>query len=129
VDRKMLDLVSVMSHEDGQLEIKIRAWSNLPILNEWKRLYPDRDPVELHECVWKIRPICPGGGRYVWNDKYQTMESTVYGHPGEPKKGPTAAIALDQFSSGDFGLTFENQGLRARVSLEKKADAGAAKAK
>ena len=128
-DRKMLDLVNVMSQEDGQLEMQVRAWSNLPILNEWKRLYPDCDPVELHERVWKIRPICPGGGRYVWNDKYQTMESTVYGHPGEPKKGPSAAVALDQFSSGDFGLTFENQGLRARVSLEKKADAGAAKAK
>ena len=38
-----------------------------------------------------------------------------------------AAIALDQFSSGDFGLTFENQGLRARVSLEKKADAAKGK--
>ncbi len=109
--------------------MQIRAWSNLPILNEWKRLYPDCDPVELHERVWNIRLICPGGGRYVWNDKYQTMESTVYGHPGEPKKGPLAAVALQQFSSGDFGLAFENQGLRARVSLEKKSDAGAAKAK
>ena len=72
--------------------------------------------------MWKIRLICPGGGRYVWNDKYQTMESTVYGHPGEPKTGPVAAPALGEFSNGNFGLTFENQGLRARVSLEKKPD-------
>jgi hypothetical protein len=57
------------------------------------------------------------------------MESTIYGHPGEPKKGPLAAVALQQFSSGDFGLTFEHQGLRARVSLERNRDAGAAKAK
>jgi hypothetical protein len=126
-NRKTIDLINVMNREEGQLAMQVRAWSNLPILNEWKRLYPDCDPVELHERVWKIRLICPGGGRYVWNDKYQTMESTVYGHPGEPKNGPTAAIALDQFSSGDFGLTFEHQGLRARVSLEMKGDAAQAK--
>jgi hypothetical protein len=109
--------------------MQIRAWSNLPILNQWKRLYPDCDPVALHERVWKMRLICPGGGRYVWNDKYQTMESTVYGHPGEPKNGPSAAVALYQFSNGDFGLTFENQGLRARVSLEKKTGGATAKSK
>ena len=118
VDRKAIDIVGGLNHEDRQFAMQIRAWSNLPILNEWKRLYPDCDPVELHERVWKIRLICPGGGRYVWNDKYQTMESTVYGHPGEPKTGPAAPPALGEFASGDFGLTFENQGLRARVSLE-----------
>ena len=25
-----------------------QCWNNLPILNEWKRLYPDRDPVAVH---------------------------------------------------------------------------------
>jgi hypothetical protein len=128
-DHKMLDLFAVITQQDGQLDMQIRAWSNLPILNQWKRLHPACDPVALHERVWKIRLICPGGGRYVWNDKYQTMESTVYGHPGEPKNGPPAAVALQQFSSGDFGLTFEHQGLRARVSLEKKTGTATAKSK
>ena len=109
-----------MHQDDGQLDMQSSAWSNLPILNEWKRLYPDCDPVELHERVWNIRLICPGGGRYVWNDKYQTMESTVYGHPGEPKKGPLAAVALQQFSSGDFGLAFENQGASRPASRWKR---------
>ncbi len=120
VDRKALELVSHLSRDQYELAMQARAWGNLPILNQWKRLYPDQDPVELHQRVWQIRLICPGGGRYVWNDKYQTMESTVYGHPGEPKSGPAAPPALTEFATGSFGLTFEQQGLRARVSLQRK---------
>ena len=91
-------------------------------------LYPDRDPLEVHEQVWKIRLVCPGGGKYVWNDAWQTMESTVYGHPGEPKQGPAATPALKSFVHGDFGLTFEDQGLRARAVLDRQAQAAPAKA-
>ena len=49
------------------------------------------------------------------------MESTVYGHPGEPKEGPPAPPVLSGFACGDFGLTLENQGLRARVELHRPA--------
>lgn len=120
VTREATDIFGAVRQDENQLEMQTRAWSNLPILNEWKRLYPDKDPVELHERVWKIRLTCPGGGRYVWNDKYQTMESTVYGCPAEPKIGPVMSAALAGFDDANFGLTFENQGLRARVSLERK---------
>jgi hypothetical protein len=123
LDRRAVDIFSGVNRDEQQYAMQARAWSNLPILNEWKRLYPDSDPVKVHEQVWKIRLICPGGGSYVWNDKYQTMESTVYGHPGEPKVGPIVASAMSEFSTGNFGLTFEQKGLRARVSLEKKAAA------
>mgnify|MGYP001162033064 FL=1 len=118
VERKAVDLLCDLSRQSYQEAMQLRAWSNLPILNEWKRLYPDQDPVELHERVWKIRLVCPGGGRYVWNEKYRTMESTVYGHPGDPKTGMPMPVALDQFSSGSFGVTLEKQGLRARVLLQ-----------
>ena len=93
VDRKALELVSHLSHDQYELAMQLRARGNLPILNQWKRLYPNQDPVELHERVWQIRLICPGGGHYIWNDAYQTMESTVYGHPGEPKSGLAAPPA------------------------------------
>ena len=83
-------LWSGVSPADRERAMQSLSWSNLPILNEWKRRYPDQDPVAVHERVWKIRLICPGGGRYVWNDEWQTMESTVYGHPGQPKAGPAA---------------------------------------
>jgi uncharacterized protein (DUF2164 family) len=43
----------------------------------------------------------------------------VYGHPGQPKQGPPAPPVLSDFQSGDFGLSFENQGLRARAVLRR----------
>ena len=74
--------------------MQTHCWNNLPILNEWKRLYPDRDPVEVHRAVWGVELVCPGGGKYVWNEKFQTMESTVYGSPAAPKEGPPAPPVL-----------------------------------
>ena len=102
-----------------QASMQMRAWGNIPILNEWKRRYPDQDPVKLHARFWQAEPVCPGGGRYVWNDRWQTMESTVYGHPGQPKDGPPAPTVIQSVKSGNFGLSFEEQGLRAKVSLER----------
>jgi hypothetical protein len=100
---------------------QVLAWNNLPILNEWKRRYPSLDPVEVHEQFWQTRLPCPGGGSYVWNDKFQTMESTVYGHPGEPKEGPKTIPSLAGLSRVNLGLTFENQGLSAKVVLDRKS--------
>ena len=123
IERGMLELIARGSSRDYQATMQSRAWANLPIMNEWKRRYPDQDPVELHGRHWQIRLICPGGGKYVWNEQWQTMESTVYGHPGQPKPGPAVAPALLAFQRGAFGLTFEDQGLRARVVLERAAPA------
>ncbi len=117
VDRKMLEVANALAHDEYQSRMQARAWGNLPILNEWKRRFPDRDPIDVHRQVWYTELLCPGGGRYVWNDTWQTMESTVYGHPGEPKAGPPAPPVLSTFQSASFGLTFENQGLRARAAL------------
>lgn len=124
-DRKALELglglFDTMNRDQRQSAMQVRSWSNLPILNEWKRLYPDLDPVEVHERIWKIRLICPGGGKYVWSEKYRTMESTAYGHPADPKVGPVVVPVLSDFSTTSCGLTFEQDGLRARVSLERSA--------
>jgi len=120
VDRTFLLMVAGLGRDQYQAAMQVRSWGNLPILNHWKRLYPDCDPIELHERVWRVRLVCPGGGEYVWNDRWQTIESTVYGHPGQPKRGPAAPPVLATFTSGNFGLTFEEQGLRARVSLERE---------
>ncbi len=48
------------------------------------------------------------------------MESTVYGHPGEPRTGASLPAALRAITRGNFGLTFEENGLRANVELERK---------
>jgi hypothetical protein len=98
-----------------------RAWDNLPVLNEWKRLYPDRDPGELHERLWQTRLMDPGGGEYVWNEEFHTMESTTYGHPAGPKDGPEAPQVLGSLMVAHFGLTFEDDGLRAKARVERKS--------
>ncbi len=119
VDSRILEIANALGREQYQQRMQVQCWNNLPILNQWKRLFPDRDPVAVHSQVWGVTLVCPGGGKYVWNEKYGTMESTVYGHPGEPKEGPPAPPVLSGFASGDFGLTLENQGLRAQVELRR----------
>jgi hypothetical protein len=99
-----------------------RSWSNLPILNEWKRRYPDLDPLLVHQRLWGARLYCPGGGQYVWNATDGTMESTAFGHPGAPKLAPTARTPLDDVESAHFGLSFELEGLRGRVELRRRAE-------
>ncbi len=101
--------------------ISLQCWSNLPVLNEWHRLYPERDPAALHEAVWGERLVCPCGGRYVWNPKWRTMESTVLGHPGAPKPGPDTILPLHDVKAADFGITFQDGGLRATVEIERQA--------
>ena len=127
VDRKALEFLSRLGRDEWEKTMQIRAWGNLPILTTWKRMYPDHDPVAVHERLWHTELVDPAGGKYAWNEKWQTVESTVYGHPGEPKSGPAAPPILSTFGTGDFGLTFEDKGLRARVVLEKPTEKAPAK--
>jgi hypothetical protein len=104
---------------DPDLRLRARSWSNLPILNEWKHLFPDRDPLEVHQELWGTRLVCPAGGRYVWNPEWQTMASTACGHPGEPRKLDQPRLPLEGWKEAEFGITFENDGLRARAVLNR----------
>ena len=115
-------LVEVFSREEYQTVLRLRSWSSLPILNEWKRLYPDTDPLELHERLWGVRLVCPGGGTYVWNEQFDTMESTAFGHPAVPRKVTSLPWPLHGYTEADFGLTFEEQGLRARAILKRETE-------
>jgi hypothetical protein len=120
-DRAAADAMYAVGEDQYRLQLQRLSWSNLPILNAWHRLFPDKDPVKLHETYWHARLVCPGGGEYVWNDEYQTMESTVFGSPVNRKMEDVQVSPLQQFERGNFGLTFENQGLRARVQLKRAA--------
>ena len=106
---------------DFQQTLQVRSWDNLPILNEWRRRYPDRDPVELHEAYWHTRLVCPGGGKYVWNDEWRTMESTVFGPPGQPKSPEVLPAPWQSLRGGNLGVTFEHEGLRAKAVLDREA--------
>lgn len=117
-----LELIFRENQAEYQTAMQRLAWSNLPILNEWKRLFPSEEPLSVQERLFKVTLRDPSGGGYVWNEKWQTMESTVYGHPGEPKDGPNPPPTLAALKAVDFGLTFEDQGLRARAIVN-RADA------
>ncbi len=104
---------------DGIEETQQRAsWANLAILNEWQRRFPDTDPVDVHERWFARQLLCPGGGEYRWNDASKTMESTVFGHPGAPIAVQRLPAVLTDIERASFGVTFEDDGLRARIELE-----------
>ncbi len=46
------------------------------------------------------------------------MESTVFGHPGEPRTGPDLPAPLAGFGSANFGVTLKDRSLRGRVEVE-----------
>ena len=118
VDTRAVQALREVIGQQYRSQMQQMAWANVPVLNEWKRLYPDQDPVKVHERLWQTRLVDPAGGSYVWNEQYQTMESTTYGHPGAPKEGPGLPPQLNHVTRAAAGITFENQGLRAKVVLE-----------
>ena len=112
-----IKLLAMLFQDEYRLQAQCNAWGNIPILNELRTRYPGCDPVALYERLWQIRLLCPGGGTYRWNDDWNTMESTVYGHPGAQRPGPNVPGALGTMGDVEAGLTFEDGGLRARVRL------------
>ncbi len=120
VDGGLIELLQQSIGPQYQQQMQLLAWGNLPILNEWHRRFAERDPVAVHELLWHRRLVCPGGGAYRWNEQWQTMESSIYGHPGEPRQGTSLPVTLQSVSAANFGLTFEEHGLRARVEFKQK---------
>jgi hypothetical protein len=121
VSARVGDLLFGMGREEFGRRLQQASWSNIPILNEWKGIAPaGTDPVAFHEKWWNEKLVCPAGGKYVWNEKLQTMESTAAGSPQSPRKVNISQLELKGFTFGNFGLTFEDNGLRARVELEKQ---------
>jgi hypothetical protein len=117
VERDAVDVLTRLSADEIRNQLQTAAWSAIPILNEWKHRFPEADPVTLHERLWNVRLVSPAGGTFTWNDELQTMESSDYGSPAAPKQGPALPEALERFTRGEFGLSFEADGLRARAEL------------
>lgn len=119
--RPPTDFVEGFRRQHLEQRLRGQSWSNLWILNEWKSLYPKHDAVELHERIWKSRLHCPGGGSYVWNEEFQTYESTVFGHPAQQRtpKNLKPLSVYHTMKHGNIGITIEEQGLRVRVEIER----------
>ena len=105
-------------------QMRARSWANLAILNEWKAAGAS-DPVQYHQDEWGVRLLCAGGGEYAWNEAFQTMESSVFGHPGEPQDGPNLPPGLTSLKNIGGALTFDRigeegaRGLRAHLTLRR----------
>jgi len=117
IDRRGIDLLEALGENELGDNLRRLAWDKLPILDEWKRRYPDQDPVAFHERWWGERLVDPGGGAYRWNAETGSMESSLFGSPVKPGEGVSLPPGLAGFQRGTFGLTFEHDGLRAVGSL------------
>jgi hypothetical protein len=116
----LLKILDAVGQEDYRGHVFHVSWGNIPILNEWKRIFPDRDPVAVQEALWHTALSCPGGGSYRWNDQWRTVESSVTGHPG--RHGMSPGIVRGPIEKVDWinlGLTFENDGVRARAEVSR----------
>jgi len=93
------------------------SYKALPILNEWHRLYPDRDPIQVHREHFASDIHCPGGKGYQWNPKAHTMESIAFGHPANPKTQPNPISLLTKFQNLRTSMTFQDGGVRIKAKL------------
>ena len=93
-----------------------KSWKNLHVLNEWRVQLKEMDAIAYHRKVWHTDLSCPGGGEYRWNQMFQTYESTVFGHPANPK-APKDFSVLGGWKAIDLGLNFEKDGLRVQASV------------
>ena len=118
--KTFLRFIEASSRKYYKKNLKVSCWNNLPVLNEWKRLYPDQNPVDLHKKWWKVQLLCPAQGKYIWDKNYYTMQSTKLGSPVKEKTKTYPASPLDYVKNIQFGLTFEHNGLRAKILLRRK---------
>lgn len=96
-------------------EAKLQCWSNVPILNELRRSFPEKDPLSVYRTLWRTDIFCPSGGEYRWNDDWKTMESTRFGHAGSSVVDGKPNSFLDGLLGIKFALGFEDDGIRAKV--------------
>ena len=118
----LVDLLDGVFQKESLKSFQKKSWSNLYALNEWRVQLNKPDAPSYHLKVWQTELQCPGGGKYTWNEKFQTYESSIFGHPGKPRMPRNGIGLLSPFGKVDFGLTFENDGLRAQASIEEKSD-------
>jgi hypothetical protein len=113
-------MLAAMWGDPWRSERQRLAWRAQPILDEWRRLAPEVDPVDFHRAHFGVSLRGPDGGRYLWDEDWGRTTCSVYGHPGAPGVGPLLPPAIDALRGFEAGLTFEDgDGLRARARLER----------
>lgn len=119
VDSRALDLLKSEFAEEYAAAVRARSFAALPILDEWHRRFPDRDPLDVHARIFGAAPVEPAGGTYRWNAEAAAMESSTFGRPGAETKDAKVASLLDDLKRFEAGIGFEHGGLRASFTLDR----------
>jgi len=109
VDERAVPMLDRLYMLDIPGKMADSAWRNVSIMNEYQRRFPDQNPVAVHERLWGERLFCPNDGSYKWNETLRTFEPEL---DEMPQNSPIANV-----KEADLGVTFENEGIRARVQL------------
>ncbi len=120
IAREGLNAFQSMAGDDWTRTLRDRSFGNLAILNEWKRLFPDQDPVAVHQRVFGEHLRCPSGNEYAWDETWRTMSSPAYGSPAAPHSDLALPRPWREIVEAHFGLTFEEAGLRARAEARRE---------
>jgi len=117
MEKDAATLLETLFADEWRRTWNARSDRNVLILDEWRRMFPDRDPLEVHERVFGTRLLCPGGGSYTFSETWGTHASTVLGCQYERSKTRVEIFSIHGVESLAAGLTFEDDGLRARVEV------------
>ena len=115
--RFLAGLEGLVDSSDPVRRVQEESWKALPILNEWHRKFPDKDPVAIQVLHYGEDVFCPGGKGYRWNSDAMTMESVAFGFPAAPRSEPVAMPGIFDFGNVSTSLRFQDEGLRAAISL------------
>ena len=122
----LVDLVDGILQRETLRRFQEKSWSNLHALNEWAAFSLAKRTPSL-TTLRSGKPNSNARGRKVFlNEKFKTYESSVFGHPGKPSMPKKGIGLLGPFGSVDFGITFENDGLRAQGTVSRKSPAAKA---
>jgi hypothetical protein len=120
VDAELIRMGVRASGGMGLSEQHQRAWAPLPLLNDLKRLHPSEDAIALYHRSFRTTPTDPLGGSYVWDEKEGSYKSTHFGSPTAPAGSFQFHKAIQTLRTIDFGITLDDNNLRARVILQRE---------
>ena len=96
------------------------SWGALPILNEWKKAFPGKDPVQAHYDYFKETIHCPGGKGYQWNKALSSMESVTFGHPEAPRETLMRFPMWQNWDQAKAAISIKNKEFRLDAALSKQ---------
>jgi hypothetical protein len=99
--------IAVPTYQEG---VKWMYTRSGPILREYETLFPEENPAELHERVWGERLALPP--EILEMDDPSPTVLAEYDETQIP-------VLFKSWKQADFGITFENGGIRARVVIER----------